>query len=294
MTEASRGLIVRSLTLHSQAGHHGISVDLEDWFALVARRLHGTTVAPSERVVTATHRLLDLLDACATRATFFVLGTVAEAFPALVSEVRDRGHEIGSHGYAHRRLDTIDAATFRDDLRRANVAITAACGVRPRGHRAPEFTLMRGTKWAFEVLAEEGFRYDSSVFPIRHPRYGIPDAPRGPYAVPAAGGTLIELPLATLDILGQRLPTAGGGYLRFFPYRPIELAVRRASEAGIPAILYVHPYEFDPEPLEMAAPSARGRAFIAAQNAFRYRAPARLSRLLRRFPFGPLGLIIEG
>jgi polysaccharide deacetylase family protein (PEP-CTERM system associated) len=276
------------------ATQNGISVDLEDWYALVARRLLGQEQAPSSRVVIATHRLLDLFDKTATKATFFVLGTVAEAFPELVREVADRGHEIATHGYAHRRLDTIGERAFRDDLRRSVNAIGEACGVLPRGHRAPEFTIMRDTMWAFEVLADEGFAYDSSVFPIRHRRYGISDAPRGPYTQPTPAGPLLELPLATLALFGQRLPTAGGGYLRFFPYLPIDLSVSRANASGVPAVLYVHPYEFDPEPLVMRGPTLKGHAFVVAQNAFRHRAPVRLERLLRRFPFGPLGDIIDG
>ena len=153
---------------------------------------------------------------------------------------------------------------------------------------------MRETEWAFDVLADEGFAYDSSVFPIRHRRYGIPDAPRGPYTQRTPAGPLVELPLATLALFGQRLPTAGGGYLRFFPYLPIDLSVSRANSSGVPAVLYVHPYEFDPEPLVMHAPTWKGRAFVVAQNAFRQRAPVRLKRLLLRFPFGPLGAIIDG
>ena len=270
-----------------------MSVDLEDWYALVSRRLHGREAPPSERVVVGTRRLLDLLDVHATKATFFVLGTVAETFPDLLREVVRRGHEIGTHGYAHRRLDTIDERTFRADLRRSVAAIETACGVRPRGHRAPEFTILRRTAWAFAILAEEGFLYDSSVFPIRHRRYGIPDAPRYPYRVSTPAGDLMELPLATLQVFGQRLPTAGGGYLRFLPYLPIERALRAANEAGQPAIVYVHPYEFDPEPLVMDATGLKARTFVALQNAFRHRAAGRLGRLLTTFPFGPLRSIID-
>ena len=270
-----------------------MSVDLEDWYALVARRLHGRAERPSERVVVATRRLLDLLDVHGTKATFFALGTVAETFPDLLQDIVRRGHEIGTHGYAHRRLDGIDEHAFRADLRQSIAAIVSACGVQPRGHRAPEFTILRRTAWAFPVLVEEGLAYDSSVFPIRHRRYGIPDAPRYPYRVSTPAGDLMELPLATLELFGQRLPTAGGGYLRFLPYLPIERTVRTANEAGRPAIIYVHPYEFDPEPLVMDARGARARLFVTLQNAFRHRAADRLGRLLATFQFGPLGSIIE-
>jgi polysaccharide deacetylase family protein (PEP-CTERM system associated) len=270
-----------------RAVRNGISVDLEDWFSLVRRRLWGVEEPPTERVIPATRRLLDLLDNAGTKATFFVLGNVADTFPDLVREVADRGHEIGTHGYGHWRVDVIGAERFRDELRSSRAAIERACGSRPAGHRAPEFSFTPATPWAFEVLESEGLAFDSSVFPIRHRRYGIPSAPVSPYIV----GRIRELPLATLAVRGRRIPAAGGGYLRYFPYSVIEGAVKQANRRGDPAIIYVHPYEFDPEPLRFAeeAPTARGRFFITMQNAFRHRVPGRLSRLLRTFQFGPLG-----
>jgi polysaccharide deacetylase family protein (PEP-CTERM system associated) len=271
------------------AVRNGISVDLEDWFSLVRRRLWGVEEPPTDRVVSATRRLLDLLDDARTKATFFVLGNVAEAFPDLVREVVTRGHEIGSHGYGHWRVDAIGVERFRDELRTSRAAIERACGARPLGHRAPEFSITAETPWAFDVLASEGFAYDSSVFPIHHRRYGIPSAPVNPYLV----GTVRELPLATLLVGGRRIPAAGGGYLRYFPYAVIEGAVRQANRRGDAAVMYVHPYEFDPEPLRFAEqpPTAQGRLFIAMQNAFRGRLPGRLAKLLTTFPFGPLGEI---
>jgi polysaccharide deacetylase family protein (PEP-CTERM system associated) len=269
---------------------NGISVDLEDWFSLVRRRLWGVEEPPTDRVVTATRRLLDLLDDAETRATFFVLGSVAETFPDLVQEVASRGHEIGTHGFGHWRVDAIGAERFRDELRLSRAAIERACGRRVVGHRAPEFSITAATPWAFDVLVSEGFDFDSSVFPVRHPRYGIPGAPVSPYRV----GELRELPLATLSIAGRRIPAAGGGYLRYFPYVMIEGAIRQANRRGEPAVLYVHPYEFDPEPLrfEERAPTIRGSLFIAMQNAFRDRAPGRLAKLLATFSFGPLGELV--
>lgn len=275
------------------SARNGLGVDLEDWYALVTRRLHGREITPSQRVNVATQTLLDLLDASCTKATFFVLGAVAKAYPALVRDVHARGHEIASHGYGHQRLDRLDRESFRLDLRLANAAIAEACGVRPSGHRAPEFTVMTRTSWAFEILVEEGFKYDSSVFPIRHRRYGIPDAPRAPYVVETRAGPITEFPLATFEVLGQRLPTAGGGYLRMLPYALVKAGVDQAGKAGVPAILYVHPYEFDPEPLRMDTTGLKGRLFVAAQNALRDRSAPRLASLLRDFHFVPLGTLIE-
>jgi len=270
---------------------HGISVDLEDWFSLVRRRIWGIDGPPTDRVIAATTVLLDLLDRTSTKATFFVLGRVAETYPDLVREVKGRGHEIGTHGHAHERVDRSGPEAFAEDLRRSTVAIEAACGVRPAGHRAPEFSISRETTWAYGVLAAEGLRYDSSVFPASAGRYGIAGAPVAPYTVDAGGGrTLRELPLATVRIAGRRFPAAGGGYLRILPYLLIDAAVRQAGAAGRPAVLYVHPYEFDPRPLtfDEPLPSLRARAFVAAQNAFRGRAAPRLERLLRTYEFGPL------
>ena len=270
---------------------HGISVDLEDWFSLVRRRIWGIDEPPTERVVAATTTLLDLLDRVRTKATFFVLGRVAETFPDLVREVARRGHEIGTHGHAHWRVDRSTPEAFADDLRRSIAAIEAACGVRPAGHRAPEFSISRGTSWAYQVLAAQGLRYDSSVFPASAGRYGIAEAPVAPYTIDTGdGGALRELPLATAVVAGRRIPAAGGGYLRILPYSVIDGAVRQATAARRPAIIYVHPYEFDPRPLTFGAPlpSLRARAVVAAQNAFRGRAGPRLERLLRTYDFGPL------
>lgn len=269
---------------------NGLSVDLEDWFSLVRRRIWGKDEPPTDRVVEATRRLLDLLDGSGAKATFFVLGSVAETFPDLVREVLARGHEVGTHGHGHWRVDAIGATRFREELRRSSDIIARVTGVRPLGHRAPEFSITPATPWAFGVLADEGFVYDSSVFPIHHPRYGMPDAPVAPYVVSEG---VRELPLATLTLLGRRLPAAGGGYLRYLPYVMIEQAVRQANRRGDPAVLYVHPYEFDPRPLAFSQPlpSSRARVFIETQNAFRHRAPIRLTRLLRTFTFGPLGTL---
>jgi polysaccharide deacetylase family protein (PEP-CTERM system associated) len=266
---------------------NGLSVDLEDWFSLVRRRLWGVEEPPTDRVLSATQTLLGILDAARTRATFFVLGSVARTFPDLVRDIASRGHEIATHGYAHWRVDAIGPERFREELRSSRAAIEDACGRTVVGHRAPEFSISKQTPWAFDVLASEGFMFDSSVFPIRHPRYGIADAPTSPYRI----GALREFPLATLAVAGRRIPAAGGGYLRYFPYGMIEGAVRQANRRGDPAVMYVHPYEFDPEPLRFAerAPTLRGELFIAMQNAFRGRAPARLAKLLTTFPFGPLG-----
>jgi polysaccharide deacetylase family protein (PEP-CTERM system associated) len=268
------------------AVRNGISVDVEDWFSLVRRRFAGVEEPPTERVVSATRRLLDLLDEAGTRATFFVLGNVAETYPHLVREVAGRGHEIGTHGHDHWRLDTIGPDRFREELRRSRTAIEQACGHTPIGHRAPEFSVTRETPWAFEVMQGEGLHYDSSVYPIRHRRYGIPGAPLGPYTV----GALRELPLATLVVRGRRMPAAGGGYLRYFPYRLVASAVQQANDRGQPAVVYVHPYEFDTEPLhpDPPPPGAHGRVYVAMQNAFRGLAPGRVARLLQSFEFGPL------
>jgi len=236
------------------------------------------------RVELGTRRLLDLFAAHRVRATFFVLGWIAERHPALVQEIRERGHEIASHGYEHRLVTSFDSEGFRKDLARAAAAIHQAAGVRVRGFRAPSFSVSGDTPWAFEVLKSAGYSWSSSVFPVRHDRYGIPDFPRHPVRVAAGeAGMLLEFPMTTWRVLGRNVPAAGGGWLRAFPPFVMRRAIRAANRQGWPAIVYVHPWEVDP-----AQPKIRGASFASR---FRHRLNlrktlGRLDRLLSAFPFG--------
>jgi len=273
---------------------NALTVDVEEYFQVSAFEgvIDRTTWDGIEsRVERATGRLLDLFARHDVQGTFFVLGWIADRHPGLVREIRDRGHEIASHGWEHRLVTSFDPEAFRADLRRASDAIHAACGARVTGFRAPSFSFSAETPWAFEVLGSEGYGWSSSVFPVRHDRYGIPDFPRWPVRVAAGEGrTLVEFPMTTWRVLGRNLPVAGGGWLRALPPFVMHRAIRAANEAGWPAITYVHPWEVDPDQPDVPAASRKAR--------FRHRLNlqktlGRLDRLLDRFPFGTVTQALE-
>ena len=228
---------------------NAISIDLEDWFCVhnlsgaIKREDWGTCEL---RVRDSTRRLIELFERHNTRATFFVLGWVAERIPELIKELDDRGHEIAAHGYNHLLLTEISPEEFDRDLRRALEAITA-CGIksRPLGFRAPSFTMVKATKdWALPILEKHGFKYDSSVFPVGfHPDYGMVEAPLSPYKITAA---LHEFPMSCLEVFGKRFPFSGGGYFRLFPYAYTKFCMQKVNAQGRPAVFYLHPWELDP------------------------------------------------
>lgn len=231
---------------------NAFSVDVEDYFQVGAFE----SAIPREswdrlesRVERNTRRLLALCAGHEVRGTFFVLGWVAERSPQLVRDIHDAGHELGTHGQDHRRVTTLTPQEFREDVRRSKRTIENACGAEVIGYRAPNYSIVRSTQWALDILAEEGFRYDSSIFPIHHDRYGIPDFPRFPRPVRGHNGSALhEFPISTVRLAGMNLPFVGGGYLRHFPLPYIRWGMERLN--GVerrPAILYIHPWEIDPE-----------------------------------------------
>src|SRR5215210_4603820 len=223
---------------------HALTFDLEDWHQLMHRRLTGEEIQPSSTVVTTTHRLLDMLDEAEVRATFFVVGNVAETHPGLVREVVRRGHEVGSHSHSHELIFRMEPAAFKADMERSLAGLQDLTGQPIIGFRAPEFSVGHLGHWCFEVLIELGFRYDSSVFPLPRVRYGIPEAPDHPFAIPTPSGTMREFPLATWDVGRFRLPVAGGSYFRLLPSRLLDHALKAIDEQRRTAVLYFHPYEF--------------------------------------------------
>jgi len=231
---------------------NGLSVDVEDYFHAEAIAAHiGRNVwsTMQSRVVQNTYRVLDLLSERNVRATFFVLGWVADHFPYLVREIHSRGHEIGCHSYWHRLIYELTSEEFREDTRRAKDAIESAAGMKVIGYRAPSFSVTKRSQWALEVLWELGFQYDSSIFPIRHDIYGIPDHPRFlcHYGRDARSG-IVELPISTWRVGFVNLPFGGGGYLRILPLAYTRRAFRRVNEhERQPVIVYFHPWEIDPE-----------------------------------------------
>jgi polysaccharide deacetylase family protein (PEP-CTERM system associated) len=234
------------------------SVDVEDYFHVEAfSGVIDRAQWPeyTSRVEANTHRLLDLFDASHVRGTFFVLGWVAERFPALVREIVARGHEPACHSYWHRLIYTLTPDEFRQDTQHAKNAIEDACGQSVTGYRAPSFSITRRSRWALEILVESGFQYDSSVFPVTHGTYGVPDAPRGPFVVSTASGPILEYPMTTFRLsAGPNLPVAGGGYLRMLPAWYTRWGVHRAWQEGLPIISYIHPWEVDPEQPRVSAP----------------------------------------
>jgi polysaccharide deacetylase family protein (PEP-CTERM system associated) len=228
-----------------------ISVDVEDYFHveafsdIVARDQWGSY---ESRVEANTRRILRLFSESGVKGTFFILGWVAERYPKLVREIVDAGHEPGCHSYWHRLIYKLTPDEFREDTLRAKNAIEQAAGQPVYGYRAPSFSVTARSAWALDVLSELGFRYDSSVFPVKHDTYGVPDAPRGPFVVKTASAPITEFPMATFRMAGgPNFPVAGGGYLRIFPYWYTKAGVERAWREGLPVISYVHPWEFDPE-----------------------------------------------
>lgn len=229
------------------------SVDLEDWYQLICRRLSGK-LPPSRTdcVDRQLDTLLPLLARHHTKATFFVLGMLARSSPALVKRVAAEGHEIACHGDQHILVHKLSPKEFEDDTQRAKQSLEDIIGAPVRGYRAAEFSVRRSSLWALEVLARLGFVYDSSVFPARHRRYGIPDFdPRiTRYDLPG-GLQLTEIPLTTIAVAGQKLPFAGSGYFRLAPLATIRGSIARLNRRGVPVITYFHPYEFDPMDLDI-------------------------------------------
>ena len=273
---------------------NALTFDIEEYFhaeslAGVVRR-EDWTLLPS-RVAESTRRLLDLLERRHVKATFFILGWVAEREPRLVREIQARKHEVACHGFGHRLIYGMSREAFRADVCRAKEAIEEATGAAVAGFRAPTFSIVRETLWALDVLVEAGFRYDSSIFPIRHDRYGIPDAPRFPYRVTApGGGDLVEFPITTFAVGGHHLPFSGGGYFRLAPYPMIRAALRGVNRReGMPGIVYLHPWELDPEQPRLPVRGfSRFRHYVnLAQTA------PKLERLLRDFRFAPAGHVLR-
>lgn len=272
---------------------NALTVDLEEYFqvsnfdALIERaRWDGL---PS-RVGDATRRLLDRFDGAGCRATFFVLGWVAERQPRLVREIAKRGHEVACHGYGHELVYEIGPRRFREDLRRARTAIEDAVGAPVRGYRAPSYSITERSLWALEILVDEGFRFDSSIFPIRHPRYGIPDFHRRPVRLALGDGRSIdEFPLTTLPLGPLKLPLAGGAYLRFLPGPLFRWGWSRLDAASEPAVLYLHPWEIDPkQPRPPVGWRVRVNHYYNLE-----RTESRLQRLLERFRFAPMGEVLD-
>jgi len=274
---------------------NALTFDIEEYFHA---EVFARTLSPEEwprlasRVVDTTERLLDILDYADVRATFFVLGWIADRYPTLVQDIAGRGHEIACHGYGHQMIHRQSRLEFAKDLQQAKTAIEDAAGVAVIGYRAPTFSVVRETLWSLEILWEAGFLYDSSIFPIAHDRYGIPDAPRFPHRVPITNGHgIAEFPLSTISVLGRRLPVAGGGYFRLLPYRVTRRAIQHLNDRERqPAIVYLHPWEMDVhQPRVRVGWLSRFRHSVNTHST-----EGKLRRLLSDFRFAPVRDILAG
>jgi polysaccharide deacetylase family protein (PEP-CTERM system associated) len=235
--------------MHSDTTSHFFTVDVEEYFqvkALEAAVPRDDWASRPTRLAASIDALLEMLDHYDARGTFFVLGWIAEHRPEVVLAIAAAGHEIASHGFWHERVTAHDRDTFHEDVRTSKQALEDLIGAEVVGYRAPSFSIIPGWEWAFDVLLEEGYSYDSSLFPIRRRGYGYPDSPRSPYVIERAGGRLAEFPLATTSLFRYPVPAAGGGYLRQFPLAIIRRAFREASKRCEPATFYIHPWEIDP------------------------------------------------
>lgn len=264
---------------------NAFSIDVEDYFHVQA--LSGAIDRTQwdrleYRVEENTRRMLEIIEAEGVRATFFVLGWVAQRSPGLVRVIHDAGHEVACHGLSHQLVYRQSPQTFRDETREAKERLEDAAGVRVRGYRAATYSITKDSLWALDTLVELGFDYDSSIFPIRHDLYGIPDAPR--FRHQPGDRPLVELPITTVEILGQRFPCGGGGYFRLLPYWLFRAALKRVNAYDRqPAVFYCHPWEIDPD-----QPRVNG---IPLRSKFRHyhnldTMESRLRRLLRDFKWG--------
>ncbi len=271
---------------------HAMSVDVEDYFHVsVFDGLLPRAAWPSmeSRVVANTARLLDLFEQFGVHATFFVLGWVGERYPDLVREIAGNGHEVASHGFAHRLIYDQTPREFREDVRRAKGVLEDACGRRIAGYRAPSYSITPRSLWALDVLIEEGFTYDSSIFPIRHDRYGIPLSAREPYLVERPAGALMEVPAATLRVGFMNLPVSGGGYFRILPYAWTRWSIGHVSRfEQRPIVFYLHPWEIDPgQPRLVAGRLGRFRHYRNLSVT-----EARLRRLMTEFRFETVSSLV--
>ena len=271
---------------------NAFTVDVEDYFQVTGfeRDIRREDWERHEsRVVANTRRMLDLLERHGVKATFFVLGWVGERFPRLVAEIDRRGHEVGSHGYWHRLIYGQSPDEFRQDARRARAVLADAIGGPVTAYRAPTFSVTRESIWALDILAEEGFLIDSSIFPARHDRYGIPDAPTGIHRIATAGGPLWEFPMSVTRLGRLHLPVGGGGYFRLCPLRWTLACLARINRVR-PFVFYIHPWEIDPEQPRMKSGTrmARMRHYVNLESTER-----KLEGLLARFRFAPIREVVE-
>ena len=266
---------------------HGLSFDVEEHFQVsafwsAARRQQWDQLA--SRVEHNTRRIADLLAERSTKATFFILGWVAERHPDLVKDLAREGHEIASHGYGHELVSTQTPVQFRQDVRRSKRILEDLIGLQVIGYRAPSFSITSETAWALSLLVEEGYRYDSSIYHRFRDRYGSAVTKTGMYEIETEAGKIWEVSPSTMKTCGFHLPVAGGGYFRLLPYRASKLCLKTLENQGSQLVMYLHPWEFDPEQPRMDGPVlSRVRHYLNL-----HKTEQRLKWLLEDFSFAPI------
>ena len=272
---------------------NALTVDVEDYFQVSA---FANSVAQNDwdnyslRVEKNTHKLMDLFDERQIKATFFVLGWVAERANSLILEIANRGHEVACHGYSHQLVYNQSPDVFRQETIRSKSLLEDIIQQPVRGYRAASYSITRRSLWALDILAEAGFDYDSSIFPVRHDRYGIPDSPEFPYVLDTPEGhKLVEFPLSTAKLLKYKLPIAGGGYFRLYPYWLSRAGLRQINRKQKPFIFYLHPWEVDPE--QPRIPASRLSRFRHYNNLDK--CEARLRQLTSDFQFTTVEKVLQ-
>ncbi len=272
---------------------NALTVDVEDYFQVSAFR---EQISPDDwprfesRVVANTHRVLDVFDDGGAIATFFVLGWIAERHPQLVRDIAARGHEIACHGFSHQLIYRQSPAVFREETRRAKSLLEAQVQRPVRGYRAASFSITDASRWALDVLADCGFEYDSSMYPVRHDLYGTAVEAAGPHRITApAGQTLIEFPMTTRSFMGMTVPVSGGGYFRLYPYQLTKFLLDSVNRDNEPFVFYMHPWEVDPgQPRIQSSLKSRFRHYTNLE-----RCETKLRALLRDFKFASMAEVID-
>ena len=275
MAEALK--ITNALTIDFEDWYQGLEIPYTDWDGF------------EDRIVAVGRRLLEVFDDADVKATFFILGYVAEKHPELVKEIADAGHEIGTHGFSHQFIYKQTPELFRTEITRAVNFLRDTTGGEVIGHRAPYFSITKDSLWALDILGEIGIKYDSSIFPVLNYRYGIPDAPKLPYEIENGEARMKEFPISTWQLFGKNLPIAGGAYFRIFPYNLTKYAFRDINRQGNPFVFYLHPWEIDPQHPRIPLPRR-----VALTHYFNLGATEkRLRRLLKDFKFAPMREVLN-
>jgi peptidoglycan-N-acetylglucosamine deacetylase len=275
-----------------------LSIDVECWYQMCYRCVTGDLISPSQKSYGVMRLLLEMLRRKGVRATFFVVGYMAEAFPGLIKEMSDDGHEIASHGFTHTQLFKLTRKQLCEELKDSIDLLSNITGKPVIGFRAPQFSVPEDYSWVFHTLLELGFRYDSSIFPVRGPGYGIPSFPRYPVRVTFGDSSIIEVPLSTIHRMGANFPVSGGTYVRLLPYYLIRRAIQMVNTEGIPFVVYCHPYEFAPEVLRCPKPPEKARILVAKMmeirsNVLRKSWLGKLELMLDTFRFGPIKEVLK-